>query len=105
MIALAAGARELQWASDMMAELGYEQRTRLMGDNQSANLQATGDYKSSKSDHYWRIQFYVEDNVRNGLIWIDKVATDDNLADMGTKQVAPIKKFNAMRRWERHQSW
>ena len=35
--------------------------------------------------------------MRNGLIWIDKVATDDNLADMGTKQVAPIKKFNRLR--------
>lgn len=98
MIALAAGARELTWASDFMAEIGYEQGTvRVMGDNQSANLQATGDYKSSKSDHYRRVQFYVEDNVRNGLMWIDKVPTDDNIADLGTKQVSPTAKFKTLR--------
>jgi hypothetical protein len=98
MIALAAGARELQWATDFMAEIGHEQGTvRVMGDNQSANLQATGDYKSSKSDHYRRVQFYVEDNVNQGLIWIDKVQTANNLADIGTKQVSPISQFQRLR--------
>jgi hypothetical protein len=98
MIALAAGARELQWATDFMAEMGYEQSTiRVMGDNQSTNLQATGDYKSSKSDHYRRVQFYVEDAVGQGLMWVDKVATADNIADIGTKQVTPVKQFEKLR--------
>ena len=98
MIALAAGAKELQWAVDFMAEMGYEQGTvRVLGDNQSANLQSSGDYKSSKSDHYRRVQFYVEDNVRQGIIWIDKVRTEDNIADIGTKQVAPICQFKKLR--------
>jgi hypothetical protein len=98
MIALAAGVRELQWASDFMAEMGYEQGTiRLMGDNQSANLQSSGDYKSSKSDHYRRVQFYVEDNLRQGLVWIDKVGTEDNVSDIGTKQVGPIAQFEKLR--------
>ena len=98
MIALAAGAKELQWAVDFMAEMGYEQGTvRVLGDNQSANLQSSGDYKSSKSDHYRRVQFYVEDNVRQGIIWIDKVRTEDNIADIGTKQVAPISQFKKLR--------
>lgn len=98
MIALAAGARELQWATDFMAEIGFEQGTvRMMGDNQSANMQATGDYKSSKSDHYRRVQFYVEDNIRQGLIWIDKVDTKDNISDIGTKQVSPISQFQRLR--------
>eukprot|EP00615_Pteridomonas_danica_P004897 CAMPEP_0114332642 /NCGR_PEP_ID=MMETSP0101-20121206/3223_1 /TAXON_ID=38822 ORGANISM="Pteridomonas danica, Strain PT" /NCGR_SAMPLE_ID=MMETSP0101 /ASSEMBLY_ACC=CAM_ASM_000211 /LENGTH=238 /DNA_ID=CAMNT_0001463393 /DNA_START=140 /DNA_END=856 /DNA_ORIENTATION=- len=86
MIALAAGVKEVQWAVDFMTEMGHEQGTvRLMGDNQSANLQATGDYKSSKSDHYRKTQFYVEDNIQQGLVWIDKVPTADNIADIGTK--------------------
>jgi hypothetical protein len=98
MIALAAGARELQWATDFMAELGHEQGTvRMMGDNQSANMQATGDYKSTKSDHYRRVQFYVEDTVGQGVMWIDKVPTTENIADMGTKQVTPIKQFKRLR--------
>jgi hypothetical protein len=98
MIALGAGTKELTWATDYMAEMGYEQSTiRLMGDNQSANLQASGDYKSSKSDHYRRIQFYVEDNVNQGLIWVDKVATKDNVSDIGTKQVTPAAQFVKLR--------
>jgi hypothetical protein len=98
MIALQAGARELQWATDFMTEVGYEQGTvRMLGDNQSANLQATGDYKSSKSDHYRRVQFYVEDNVNRGLMWIDKVGTADNVADIGTKQVTPVVQFEKLR--------
>lgn len=98
MIALAAGAKELVWATDFMAEIGYEQGTvRMMADNQSANLQATGDYKSSKSDHYRRVQFYVEDNVDQGLMWIDQVPTNDNVADIGTKQVTPIKQFKRLK--------
>ena len=97
-IALAAGVKELQWATDYMAEMGYEQSTiRLMGDNQSANLQASGDYKSSKSDHYRRVQFYVEDNVHQGLMWVDKVATKDNVSDIGTKQVTPAAQFEKLR--------
>jgi hypothetical protein len=98
MLALAAGVKELQWAVDFMAEMGYEQGTiRLLGDNQSANLQATGDYKSSKSDHYRKIQFYVEDNIRQGLVWIDKIATEDNISDIGTKQVKPAAQFNHLK--------
>jgi hypothetical protein len=82
-----------------MAEMGYEQEgtIRMMGDNQSANLQATGDYKSSKSDHYRRTQFYVEDNVNQGVMWVDKVATADNIADIGTKQVTPVQQFEKLR--------
>lgn len=98
MLALAAGVKELQWAVDFMAEMGHEQGTvRLLGDNQSANLQATGDYKSSKSDHYRKTQFYVEDNIRQGLVWVDKVATEDNISDIGTKQVKPIAQFNHLK--------
>jgi hypothetical protein len=98
MIALAAGTRELQWATDFMAEMGYEQSTvRMLGDNQSANLQSTGDYKSSKSDHYRRVQFYVEDNVNQGVVWVDKVSTKDNIADIGTKQVTPVAQFEKLR--------
>jgi len=81
-----------------MAETGHPQSTtRVLEDNQSTVLQSTGDYKSSKSDHYRRIQFYIEDNQRKGIIWIDKVPTSDNIADLGTKQVKPIEQFEKLR--------
>lgn len=95
---MAAGAREVQWTLGFMAELGHEQGTmRMMGDNQSANMQATGDCKSTKSDHYRRIQFYVEDTVGQGIMWIDKVSTNENIADMGTNQITPITQFKRLR--------
>jgi hypothetical protein len=98
MIAMASGSKELHWATDFLAEMGYEQGTvRMLGDNQSANLQATGDYKSSKSDHYRRVQFYVKDTVSQGLMWVDKVATADNISDIGTKQVMPVEQFEKLR--------
>jgi hypothetical protein len=97
-IALASAVQELVWASDFMAEIGFEQATiRVLEDNQSTVLQASGDYKSGKSDHYRRVQFYIEDNIRRGLIWVDKVPTDHNIADIGTKQVEPIAKFERLR--------
>ena len=97
-IALASAVQELVWACDFMAEIGYEQQTvRLLEDNQSAILQATGDYKSSKSDHYRKVQFYIEDNYRKGLVWLDKIPTDYNIADIGTKQVSPLAKFEKLR--------
>jgi len=97
-IALASAIQEIIWARDFMAETGHPQSTtRVLEDNQSTVLQSTGDYKSSKSDHYRRIQFYFEDNQRKGIIWIDKVPTSDNIADLGTKQVKPIEQFEKLR--------
>lgn len=93
-IALASAVQELVWACDFMAQIGYEQSTvRLLEDNQSAILQATGDYKSTKSDHYRKVQLYIEGNYRKGLMWLDKVPTAHNIADLGTKQVGPIASF------------
>ena len=97
-IALASAVQELVWACDFMAEIGYEQQTvRLLEDNQSAILQATGNYKSSKSDHYRKVQFYIEDNYQKGLVWLDKIPTDYNITDIGTKQVSPLAKFEKLR--------
>jgi len=96
--ALASAIQEIIWARDFMVETGHPQSTtRVLEDNQSTVLQSTGDYKSSKSDHYRRIQFYFEDNQRKGIIWIDKVPTSDNIADLGTKQVKPIEQFEKLR--------
>ena len=98
MNALASGIKELVWAVDHMNETGYEQATvRVLEDNQSTLLQATGDFKSGKSDHYRKMQFYCEDNLRKGLYWLDKVHTDDNEADLHTKQVSPVAKYEKLR--------
>ena len=98
MIALASGVMEIEWARDLLQELGFPQGTvRVMEDNSATLSQSSGDYKSSKSDHYRRTQFYVEDAVNQGKVWIDKCMTTDMLADLGTKQVWPSKQFVYLR--------
>ena len=98
MIALASGVMEIEWARDLLQELGFPQGTvRVLEDNSATLSQSSGDYKSSKSDHYRRTQFYVEDAVNQGKVWIDKCMTTDMLADLGTKQVWPSKQFVYLR--------
>ena len=35
--------------------------------------------------------------MSQGLKWVDKVATKDNISDIGTKQVAPVTQFIKLR--------
>ena len=66
-IALASAVQELVWACDFMAEIGHEQSTvRLLEENKSVILQATGDYKSSKSDHYRKSNFTLKTTIERG---------------------------------------
>ena len=98
MIALTSGVMEIEWARDAMSEFGYEQGcVRTLQDNESTRLQSTGDYKTTKSDHYRRSQFYVEDAVHQGKCFVDKVETTLQLADIGTKQVVPVAQFEFLR--------
>ena len=45
------------------------------------------------------MQFSCEDNLRKrlGSYWLDKVHTDDNEADLHTKQVSPVEKYEKLR--------
>ena len=81
-----------------MAELGFPQGCiRILEDNNSTLRQATGDYKTGKSDHYRGLQLYVENAVREGKVWIDRVDTKDQLADIHTKSVSPVQQFQLLR--------
>ena len=42
-------------------------------------------------------QTYVEDKVNAGEVWVDKVPTDVNIADIFTKSVEPGHKFIGLR--------
>jgi hypothetical protein len=98
MIALDACVKELEWARFMMEELGYKQGCiRCLEDNNSTARQATGDFKSGRSDHYRGLQLYVENAIREGKIWVDRVDTKEQLADLHTKQVEPVRQFIYLR--------
>ena len=98
MIALDSMVKEMEWVHDMMAELGFPQGCiRILEDNNSTLRQATGDYKTGKSDHCRGLQLYVENAVREGKVWIDRVDTKDQLADIHTKSVSPAQQFQLLR--------
>jgi len=98
-IALASAIQEIIWARDFMAEIGHEQGNYKSTRRQSVHSTTIQRVITNHRNRIItrRIQFYIEDNQRKGIIWIDKVPTTDNIADLGTKQVKPIEQFEKLR--------
>ena len=98
MKALAASCHELDWVRDAMVELGFQQGCiRIYEDNAGTVFLAHGQKETAKSANFKRSQTYVEDKVNAGEVWVDKVPTDVNIADIFTKNVEPGHKFIGLR--------
>ena len=98
MKALAMLAQQLQFCTDLLSELGYGVGSvRCLEDNSSVVLQAGGDSQASKSSHYRRDQAYVDEFVNAGKMYVDKVDTKLNIADLGTKAVSNLGLFEDLR--------
>jgi hypothetical protein len=98
MQALSILAQYLQFCTDLASELGYSTGSvRVLEDNSSVCLQAGGDHQAMKSGHYRRDQAYVDEYVNAGKMFVDKVASKYNTADLGTKAVKPIELFEFLR--------
>ena len=98
MRALAMLAQQLQFCTDIMSELGYGVGSvRCLEDNASVCLQSGGDSQAAKSGHYRRDQAYVDEFVNAGKMYVDKVDTKLNIADLGTKAVSNLGLFEDLR--------
>ena len=98
MKALAMLAQQLQFCTDLLSELGYGVGSvRCLEDNSSVVLQAGGDSQAAKSSHYRRDQAYVDEYVNAGKMYVDKVDTKLNVADLGTKAVSNLGLFEDLR--------
>ena len=98
MKALAMLAQQLQFCTDLLSELGYGVGSvRCLEDNSSVVLQAGGDSQAAKSSHYRRDQAYVDEYVNAGEMYVDKVDTKLNVADLGTKAVSNLGLFEDLR--------
>ena len=98
MQALAQLTQYLQFCTDLGSELGYHTGcVRVLEDNSSVCLHAGGDHQAMKSGHYRRDQAYVDEVVNAGKIFVDKVESKFNTADLGTKAVKPIELFEFLR--------
>ena len=98
MQALAQLTQYIQFCTDLGSELGYHTGcVRVLEDNSSVCLHAGGDHQAMKSGHYRRDQAYVDEVVNAGKIFVDKVESKFNTADLGTNAVKPIELFEFLR--------
>ena len=87
---MAHASKEAVYLSNMMAELGFGKRfesASLFGDNTGALHIAGNTAYSSRTKHIALRLFYLKGLVKDGRITIHHVATQKQLAGVGTKFV------------------
>ena len=88
---------ELRSLIDLATELGAPQDTiRVMEDNAPAIYLSAGGKDTQKSQPFKRLQFFVENEIDNGLAWLNKVPSEHNIADIFTKSMHSAQAFNRL---------
>ncbi|GJW95624.1 retrovirus-related pol polyprotein from transposon TNT 1-94 [Tanacetum coccineum] len=87
-VTAAQASKESVWLKILLEELGHEQeKFTLFCDNQSALYLARNPAFHSKTKHI-RVQYYfVHEKVEDGTVDMQKIHTDDNVADYLTKAI------------------
>ncbi|GJY76725.1 retrovirus-related pol polyprotein from transposon TNT 1-94 [Tanacetum coccineum] len=87
-VATAQASKEAVWLKMLLEELGHEQeKITLFCDNQSALYLARNPAFHSKTKHI-RVQYhFVREKVEEGTVDMQKIHTDDNVADYMTKAI------------------
>ncbi|GKD70219.1 retrovirus-related pol polyprotein from transposon TNT 1-94 [Tanacetum coccineum] len=87
-VAAAQASKEAVWLKMLLEELGYKQeKITLFCDNQSALYLARNPAFHSKTKHI-RVQYhFVREKVEEGTVDMQKIHTDDNVADYLTKAI------------------
>ena len=89
--------QQCRWHKDLICELGHPQPPiRIMEDNQGQVCLSNGT-NHGKSGHFRRAVGYFECLVNLGVLWFDKVPSDENFLDIFTKCVAPESRFSYLR--------
>ena len=96
-IAAAQCAIELRSLIDLAAELGAPQQTiRILEDNSPAIYLSAGEKDTQKSQPFKRLQFFVEHEIDNLLVWLNKVPSEHNFSDIFTKSMHSARDFNRL---------
>lgn len=92
-VAMVEGIREAMGASECLREIGVEVKSPLIVkcDNQAAIAQVKNESTSSKSKHVDIKYKFVQDLSRKGLIKVEHVDTEEQMADILTKPFSYIK--------------
>ena len=81
-------AKEMIWLQFFMEELGHPQKDNyLFTDSQSVIHLAKNSALHSKTKHIQLRYHFIQSVLEDGKLKLDKIHTDDNLADMLTKVV------------------
>ena len=102
MVAASSNSNDLMWSRGLCGELGLPQHepTRMYVDAQPQNvLTITGNFVASKQTrHIARRELIVREREIEGHLKLEKVGTDDNLADMFTKALdrVPFEKLKGL---------
>ncbi|GJS97057.1 hypothetical protein Tco_0804025 [Tanacetum coccineum] len=87
-VAAAQASKEAVWLKMLLEELGHEQeKITLFCDNQSALYLARNPAFHSKTKHIQVQYHFVHEKVEKGTVDMQKIHTDDNVADYLTKAI------------------
>ena len=93
-IAATEAAKEAMWLKGLLLELGLIQKeVVLYTDSQSAIHLCKNPVFHERSKHIQVKYHFIRDMIAQGFFRIEKVPTDLNPSDMGTK-ILPVSKFN-----------
>ncbi|CAM8938448.1 unnamed protein product [Rhodiola kirilowii] len=91
-IALCDAVKEAMWLQGMLSEAKLFSGTAVIKcDSQSAICLSKNPVYHERSKHIDIKYHFVRDKIENGDVIVDKVGTEDNPADMGTKTVTNTK--------------
>ena len=92
-VAISEAVKEKMWLEGLMTELGFKQKSSvLFSDSQSAIFLAKNPKFHSRSKHIRNRFHFIRELIESGELILEKVAGEENAADMFTK-IMNIKKL------------
>ena len=91
-VALTEATKEALWLQGLVGELGIKQeQVQILCDSQSAIYLTKNQMFHEKTKHIDVKLHFLRDIISSGKVMVEKIHTDDNLADIITKPVTTIK--------------
>ena len=84
-VASSEAARELVWLKRLFADLTHIDKTRLFVDNEAAIKLAHNPEMHRRTKHIETRHFYVRECVQENLLEVERISSQDQLADIMTK--------------------
>jgi hypothetical protein len=96
-MAISAALEEIKWLKQFLQEIGetVEEPVICFTDNTAAKLVSQSEIGSKRTKHIDIRHHFIKDAVESGLLKIEWISTENQLADMMTKSL-PKERFNAL---------